>query len=303
MRRKFLNLVAPAVAEPPRAERFKYMGQSVDRRKLVSRAVRTAFRNLASGIVLGRIDDLWQDEGFGPADQSHGISGERRSLYQGYLDAVDWTDQPQVARALRVFERTAMGFERQYTQPAFDLLERDGYKVAADGRISGGPVSALRETALSTLSDPAVIREHLNRISRAIGSEDPAQAIGSAKELIESTAKVILQEVSQAVDDSWDLPKLALEAQVALLVHPTTTAPGPDGGDAIKRILGGVTIVAAGVAELRNRGYGTGHGPSGPRTGLGARHAHLAVGAARVWCEFMLDTLGDPQAPWRRSNP
>jgi Abortive infection C-terminus len=87
----------------------------------------------------------------------------------------------------------------------------------------------------------------------------------------------------------------------ALRVHPTTAVPSPDGSDAVKRILGGITTVASGVAELRNRGYGTGHGRSRPPAGLSARHAHLAVGAVRLWCEFMLDTLGDPSAPWRKN--
>ncbi len=58
--------------------------------------------------------------------------------------------------------------------------------------------------------------------------------------------------------------------------------------------------VATGVAELRNRGYGTGHGATGARVGLHARHAHLAVNAAITWCQLMLDTLADPNAAWRK---
>lgn len=67
----------------------------------------------------------------------------------------------------------------------------------------------------------------------------------------------------------------------------------------MKKILGGVSAIAIGVAELRNRGYGTGHGAAGERTGLGDRHAHLAVNAALTWCQLMLDTLADPMAPWK----
>jgi hypothetical protein len=206
-----------------------------------------------------------------------------------------------VARAVRVFEQTGKKIDREYSQPAYDLIEGDGYRVLENGRIVGDSGATFRVGALSSLSDPAVIREHLDRITRAIESDDPAQVIGSAKELIESTAKVVLREAGEVVDETWDVPKLVLQAQVALLVHPTTAQPGPDGSDAVKRILGAVTTVATNVAELRNR-YGTGHGPSGQRVGLSARHAHLAVSAARLWCEFMLDTLGDPAAPWRKRN-
>ncbi len=139
----------------------------------MSRATRRAFRELVTGTVLREIDDMWQDEGFGPAEASEATSGERQCLYQGYLDAVDWTDPSQVARAVRVFEQTAKGLERQYRQAAYDLIERDGFKVTEAGRIVGAATVVLREGALANLSDPGAIREHLGRISRAIQSMIP----------------------------------------------------------------------------------------------------------------------------------
>jgi hypothetical protein len=56
------------------------------------------------------------------------------------------------------------------------------------------------------------------------------------------------------------------------------------------------------MAELRNQGYGTGHGRSVKPVGLSARHARLAINGARLWCEFMLDTPYDPGAPWHRTG-
>jgi len=44
-----------------------------------------------------------------------------------------------------------------------------------------------------------------------------------------------------------------------------------------------------------------GHGPAKARVGLRARHAHLAVNAAFTWCQLMLDTLAEPEAPWRQA--
>jgi len=133
--------------------------------------------------------------------------------------------------------------------------------------------------------------------------DDPALAVGSAKELIESTVKVVLTERGSSVDDKADLPVLVRNAQRALGLHPSGTTPGPDGSDAVKRILGAASSLALGVAELRNRGFGTGHGPTGARIGLRARHAHLAVNAAFTWCQLMLDTLAAPEAPWRKHTP
>ncbi|WP_396287698.1 abortive infection family protein [Amycolatopsis sp. PS_44_ISF1] len=62
-------------------------------------------------------------------------------------------------------------------------------------------------------------------------------------------------------------------------------------------ILGTVTTIAARLGELRNRGHGTGHGPAAARVRLRPRHAHLAVNTAVTWCQLLLDTLADPEAP------
>lgn len=272
------------------------------RRELISRSTRRTVREMMSGTVLREIDGMWQDEGFAPGPEPEPpVGGQRVSLFQSYMDSVDWTDAGHVARALRVFEVALRDCDREYLGTVMMMLERDGYRLQEDGRITGGPVVVVREGALSGLTDPTAIREHLDRISRAIEDDDAAQAIGSAKELIESTAKVVLHERGLPVNDRDDLPELVRAAQLAIGVHPTSAAPGPDGSDAVKKILGGATSVAIGLAELRNRGYGTGHGPGQRRVGLRARHARLAVGGAKVWCEFMLDTLVDEGAPWQKA--
>ncbi|WP_442874497.1 abortive infection family protein [Amycolatopsis sp. NBC_00438] len=71
-------------------------------------------------------------------------------------------------------------------------------------------------------------------------------------------------------------------------LHPSAVQPGPDGADALKNILGGVSVIAIGLAELRNRGYCTGHGQARapgrarrtPRTAHGQRRDHLVSAAA-----------------------
>ena len=64
----------------------------------------------------------------------------------------------------------------------------------------------------------------------------------------------------------------------------------------------GSSTVALGVAEMRNDGYGTGHGQRASTSGLGLRHARLVIDAAKTGCEFILDTLSDPSAPWRKGQ-
>jgi hypothetical protein len=203
------------------------------RRELVSQGTRRAVRDLMSNTVLREIDQMWQDEKFAPGPEPDPpVGGQRVSLFQSYLDTVDWTDPGHVRRGLRVFEVALHDFQPENLTRVARLFERDGYRLVG-GRITGGPVIVLREGVLSGLTDPAAIREHLDRIARAIEDDDAAQAIGSAKELIESTAKIVLHERGLPVDDKEDLPQLVRAAQVALAVHPASASPGPDGSDAV----------------------------------------------------------------------
>jgi Abortive infection C-terminus len=160
----------------------------------------------------------------------------------------------------------------------------------------GGPT--IDEELIANLREPTAIKEHLDRLQRS-AYDDPALAIGIAKELVESTAKTVLSERGLPVNDKDDLPALVSKSQLALELHPSSGHAGPDSTDAVKRILGGLMTLTTGLGELRNRGYGTGHGPAGKRIGLRPRHARLAVNTAVTWCNFMLDTLADPKAPWR----
>jgi hypothetical protein len=256
---------------------------------LVGRTTRGIFRDLMTDSTVGAITTAFQDEGFTPdPDCRYEDSSVRRRTTQSYLDTVDWTDPQEVRRFLRVAERLLNGWEPHSLNHFHQSLRRDGYQVDEQtGQITPvGPQLSIQSVA--RLADPSAIREGFERIRRAI-SDDPALAVGSAKELIESTAKVVLAERGQPFDDKSDLPKLARAAQVSLGLDPSTKS-GPDSSDRVKRILGAVTTIANGLAELRNRGLGTGHGLATACIGLRSRHAHLAVNAAITWCQLMLDT-------------
>lgn len=61
-----------------------------------------------SGTTLREIDDMWQDEGFPVAIDPEPV-GQRVTRFQGYLDLVDWTNEGEVARALRVLNVALAG--------------------------------------------------------------------------------------------------------------------------------------------------------------------------------------------------
>ncbi|MFI6883827.1 abortive infection family protein [Streptosporangium canum] len=275
-------------------------------RELIGPAVRIALRELATSIPLRSIHNLWQSEGFAPKvsfdDEFAPKPGERRQAFQTYLDAVDWTDERHVTRAVRVFERLLDDYYAGSNQityhRALQELEREGYRMDSKGRLTKAGIG-LSPGALANLTDATAIHEGLDRIRRAEQHEDAALVIGGAKELIESTAKLVLRELGETIDPRADIQDLIRRAQQGLHLSPAKKASGPDGTEAVKKILGSASAIAVGVAELRNRGYGTGHGPAGPRSGLSSRHAHLAANAAVTWCELILETLADPRAPWR----
>lgn len=274
-------------------------------RELISKSTRGLFRDLMTDSSVGAISGAFHDEGFAPnPDTRYEDSSVRRTTTQEHLESVNWSDVNHVNRVLQVFERLLVNWEGPLVQRFYNSLRRDGCPVDADtGLITPLPPTAGRALAIGSmdaLTDPSAIQDQLDRIQRAI-IDDPAQAIGSAKELIESTAKVVLTECGLPVNEKDDLPALAKAAQEALGLHPSASMPGPDGSDAVKKILGAVSTIAAGLAELRNRGYGTGHGPVAARVGLRTRHAHLAVNAAVTWCQLLLDTLADPEAPWHKN--
>lgn len=179
-----------------------------------------------------------------------------------------------------------------------ELFEPARAKLAA---IANNVGPKLAEDLIVNLRDPAAIREHLRRL-QGMADTDPPLAIGTAKELVESTAKTVLLQLGRPLNDKADMPALVRQAQEALGLLPTPSTAGPDGTQALQRILGGLMNITNGLGELRNRGYGTGHGPGGKRVGLRPRHARLAVNAAMTWCGLILDTLGDPEAPWRAAD-
>ncbi|GHF42822.1 hypothetical protein GCM10018790_20850 [Kitasatospora xanthocidica] len=277
------------------------------RSELISPATRVAFRSHCTGINLRDIAVAWEGQGFAPVapdELNYQDTGARRSSFQSYAQAVDWSDRSHVERALLVFEDLMRVARRDEWQGKWleDLtvpLERDGLTVDERGRILWIKTPP-RTHDLSGLRDPSGILAELDRVHRDL-SDDPAGAIGSAKQLIEATAKTVLRERGLPIDENAKMPALIKQAQKALALDASAVIPGPDGTDAVKKILGGAAAIAVGIAELRNRGYGTGHGQASAPTGLGVRHAHLAANAAITWCELMLDTLRDPAAPWRRT--
>lgn len=278
-------------------------------KELVPVGIRVFVRDMTSGIVLREIRSMWESEGFSEPSSIEPIGGERVSLYEAYIRQVDWTSHGEVARALRVFQETLLevwnGWSEEYLanrDREFDKLTRKieaaGLEVSDKWLIQLPHSLEISPEELQGLTEPDAIFVHLERLSGALRDSDPELVIGQAKELVETTAKLILNERKVEYDPKLKMGPLLRKAQHSIGLSDGNQQLGPDKLQAVRQILNGAGSVAMGLAELRNS-YGTGHGPGSLRSGLEQRHAELAVNAARLWCEMMLTTFSSETAPWR----
>lgn len=118
---------------------------------------------------------------------------------------------------------------------------------------------------------------------------DPTNAIGMAKELIESCCMTVLDELGIPYTKNDDVPQLADKTMSALNLLPSNVQSTDRGADAIKAVLGNLRAIPTKLAEIRNP-FGSGHGKSALFQGLEVRHAKLAVGSSIIFVDFIWST-------------
>jgi len=132
------------------------------------------------------------------------------------------------------------------------------------------------------------MKKQIEAMQAAI-EDHPLDSIGKAKELVESCCKTILESQDTTVDPGWDVPRLTKETFKLLRLTPDDIPDGKRTSDTVKKILGNLSSISTGLAELRNP-HGSGHGKSMNYKGLTPRHARLAVGAAATTVQFIWET-------------
>jgi hypothetical protein len=279
--------------------------------KTVSLKVRTEFREyLSSSSVLKKIHTHFRNHEIplGEIPDNLQVQGDRRTLVERYYAGVNWQDPNQLSKVFQVFEDILEKMQSEISIPPFyasedDIntlrqrfegitrgLEKDGFPY--DGRrieFTPPPAAQLVHDAADVL-EPDLFREYVERINDSVET-DPALAIGSTKELIESVLKTILINTEGAdFEKDDDIPKLLKKVQKALKLAPDDIDSAAKGADIIKVLLSNLGSIVIKIAELRNL-YGTGHGTGKKRNGLEPRHAKLAVGAGTTLSSFLLDTF------------
>lgn len=168
-----------------------------------------------------------------------------------------------------------------------DKKKADRCRAIVSRFLSGGPsLDDLKQKADSLNANH--LAEQIRRMEDSVET-DPALAIGTAKELIETCCKTILAERGKTLPGAPDIPTLTKATLKELKLVPEGIPNSARGADVIKRILNNLSTVGHGLAELRGL-YGTGHGQHGATTGLASRHAKLAVGAAATLVIFLFET-------------
>ena len=166
-------------------------------------------------------------------------------------------------------------------------LRRKCREIVARLQAPSGP-ELDRLVDIAGVADLTQLRAQIGRIRQAV-SVDPALAIGSAKELVETVCKTLLNEMRVELPAKPDVPALVRTTARALRLLPEDVPEASRGRDISRRILQNLASIGSGLAELRNL-YGTGHGQSGRTRGLSPRHARLAIGAMSTLAIFLFET-------------
>lgn len=119
--------------------------------------------------------------------------------------------------------------------------------------------------------------------------EHPTDAIGKAKDLIESCCKTILEAQGISWGRDWSVARFAKETSKLLGASAECVSNEASESAIVKKILGSLQGLAAGVSEFRNA-YGTGHGGEASFQNLPARHAKLAAGSSVTLVEYYWET-------------
>lgn len=180
------------------------------------------------------------------------------------------------------------------------LLKHDGYQLYADKTISNRDVYSYRKIS----SDDHYLKEEVDKLSEDFNSEyinhqlenmlnsaknNPSESIGKSKELLESCFKTILKTENIEYDKNWSINQLTKTTYEHLKLTPEDVEDSKRANDTIKKILGNLSAISSGIAELRNA-YGTGHGKHSKFKGLTERHAKLAIGVSTVAARFIWET-------------
>jgi len=228
------------------------------------------------------LDWIYEDERFN-------LLGCRSEIFLRFLcEIVHPIVRPDRTEANTIVEH----FNEQLRQEFWELSPVE--KIAGRPRYSFRSLrnraqrSVSRARSVADALDAGWMQQEIERLENAIEA-DPALAIGTAKDLVESCCKTILARRKVEFSRGADLGDLAKLLTRELQLVPEDVSDAAKGADSIRLILRNLTSISHNLAALRGL-YGSGHGRDGKHRGLTPRHARLAVAAAVAFIDFVSET-------------
>lgn len=187
-----------------------------------------------------------------------------------------------------------------------EQLRKDGWTLVESEGIAGRPRYVgrrVQDTKIQTTDAKRVadaleagwMHKEILRAERAVDA-DPDLAIGTAKELVETCCKTLLEKLGDPPPKGVDFPDLVKRTVKALKLTREDIPESVRGAEIVRVLLSNLSSITKGMNELRNL-YGTGHGREGKHKGLEPRHARLAVMAAIAFVVFVSDTYNERRSP------
>lgn len=241
--------------------------------------------------------DIWQHRVSNPSDWDDDwvFSDERFNLLRGddesFLRFLCETIHPVVRRDVTQSERLLQAYNDCLRTVGFELVEKmrlAGKPVYVGRRVAAGRPGVATARAALARADAGHVARQITRMETAV-ENDPALAIGTAKELVETCCRTILTDRKVPLRRSASMLDLVKETVKELQLTPDDIPDKAKASQTIKRLLSNLASITQGIAELRNA-YGTGHGQLASAKGLEPRHAKLAVGAASTLAVFLEET-------------
>jgi hypothetical protein len=245
-------------------------------------------------------NDDWESDWVFSDGRFRLIDGSAEQFLRFLCEVVHPVVRPDRDEALKL----VLHFNDQLRLAGWELYEEE--RIAGRSRFSyrqlcdSSSRAVLRAKTVADALNAGWMAKEIERLENAV-DRDPALAIGTAKELVETCCKSILTKRGIPFTKSDDLGDLTKKLTKELQLVPEGITDSTKGAENIRMILRNLTQLTNNLAQLRGL-YGTGHGRDGQHRGLQPRHARLAVASAVAFIDFVSETFRHRESLSARSN-
>jgi|GEM_PF-140395 len=209
-----------------------------------------------------------------------------------YIDEANETDSYKLLSDLLTYYETQYGhFESETNDSDVFGLSSGAYKrlYLHCKEIIGKYKKSEPNTTIAKALEESFSTVYMSQqINLMLENQDsyPAEAIGKAKELVESCCRTILKERNLIIEKDWSFQQLVSKVFELLDVMPKYVDKTCTVANSLKQIYGSLKGIVNPLAEIRNA-YGTGHGKTADFVGLDSIHAKLLVGMSITLVQFL----------------